>query len=216
MSEQLSLAQLRQEYSKHELDVHMIHKNPVDQFSTWFKEALEAQIPEPNAFTLSTVGQDGYPSGRVLLLKEIFQHTFVFYTNYRSHKAMELEKSPKASMTFLWLELQRQIRIKGDVSKIDRNISETYFQSRPKESQLGAWVSPQSEVIPDRLYLDKKYADLEKEYKHTDVLPLPDFWGGYVLRPVEIEFWQGRTGRLHDRIRYKLSGDEWIIERLAP
>lgn len=216
MSEHLSLSQLRQEYSKHELDVHMIQKNPVNQFSLWFAEAMEAQVPEPNAFTLSTLGQDGYPAGRVLLLKEISQQSFVFYTNYQSNKGLELHKSPKASMTFLWLELQRQIRIKGDVSKIDRNISETYFQSRPKESQLGAWVSPQSQVIPDRKYLDKKYSDLEIEYKNTDILPLPDFWGGYVLQPVEIEFWQGRTGRLHDRIRYSLSGNEWIIDRLAP
>lgn len=216
MSEQLSLAQLRQEYSKHELDVNMIHKNPVDQFTTWFKEALEAQIPEPNAFTLSTLGKDGYPAGRILLLKEISQQTFVFYTNYRSQKALELEQSPKASMTFLWLELQRQVRIKGDVFKTEKKISESYFQSRPKESQLGAWISPQSEVIPDRMYLDNKYADLEKEYKNVDVLPLPDFWGGYIVRPVEIEFWQGRTGRLHDRIRYRLINNEWIIERLAP
>jgi pyridoxamine 5'-phosphate oxidase len=217
MSVSLELSQLRQEYTRHELDEKMVHSNPLNQFTIWFNEALDSQILEPNAFTLSTIDVNGYPTARVLLLKELTEKGFVFYTNYNSDKGKEIEKKPFASMTFLWLELQRQIRIKGAVTKIEREISKEYFQSRPFESQLGAWVSPQSTIIPSRAYLDEEFQKYQHKYNIGDSIPLPDHWGGYVLQPKEMEFWQGRSGRLHDRIRYKLDDrHEWIIERLAP
>jgi pyridoxamine 5'-phosphate oxidase len=217
MSISLELSQLRQEYTRHELDEKMVHSNPLNQFTIWFNESLDSQIPEPNAFTLSTIDINGYPTARVLLLKELTEKGLVFYTNYNSDKGKEIEKKPFASMTFLWLELQRQVRIKGAVAKIEREISKEYFQTRPFESQLGAWVSPQSTIIPSRAYLDEEFQKYQLKYNNGDSIPLPDHWGGYVLQPKEMEFWQGRSGRLHDRIRYRLDDrNEWIIERLAP
>lgn len=217
MSISLELSQLRQEYTRHELDEKMVHSSPTHQFSIWFNEALDSQILEPNAFTLSTVDLDGYPTARVLLLKELSETGFVFYTNYESAKGKEIEKNPYGAMTFLWLELQRQVRIKGSVSKVKRETSGEYFKSRPFESQLGAWVSPQSKIIPNRAFLDEKIQKYQQKYSSSENIPLPDHWGGYVLNPTEMEFWQGRMGRLHDRIRYRLNGpQDWIIERLAP
>lgn len=216
MSASLEISQLRQEYSKHELDESMVHSQPVEQFKIWFNEALDSQVLEPNAFTLSTIGEDDFPTSRVLLLKEINENGFVFYTNYRSAKGREIEKNPRGAMTFLWLELQRQVRIKGTIQKVPGETSRQYFQSRPFESQLGAWVSPQSEIINSRAYLDNQLDLLRKEFIGKDILPLPEHWGGYILKPVEIEFWQGRMGRLHDRIRYRTKGQDWLIERLAP
>lgn len=217
MSISLELSQLRQEYTRHELDEKMVHSSPTHQFSIWFNEALDSQILEPNAFTLSTVDLDGFPTARVLLLKELSETGFVFYTNYESAKGKEIEKNPYGAMTFLWLELQRQVRIKGSVSKVKRETSREYFQSRPFESQLGAWVSPQSKIIPNRAFLDEKFQKYQQKYGSSENIPLPDHWGGYVLNPTEMEFWQGRMGRLHDRIRYRLNGpQDWIIERLAP
>lgn len=216
MADSRDISQLRQEYSRHELEEAMVHSNPMEQFKIWFYEALESKLTEPNAFILSTIDSNGFPASRTLLVKEIMHSGFIFYTNYQSDKGKELEDNPNAGMTFLWLELQRQVRIKGTVSKISRELSEKYFQSRPFESQLGAWASPQSQVIADRTILDQTMENLREKFKNQDVLPLPDFWGGYLLQPVEVEFWQGRMARLHDRIRYRKLDKEWKIERLAP
>lgn len=216
MSVSIEISQLRQEYSKHELDESMVHSHPIEQFKRWFNEALDSQVLEPNAFTFSTIGEDDFPSSRVLLLKKVNENGFVFYTNYRSAKGREIEKNPRGAMTFLWLELQRQVRIKGTIEKVSVEASRQYYQSRPFESQLGAWVSPQSEIISSRAFLDNQLDTLRKEFAGKDILPLPEHWGGYILKPVELEFWQGRTGRLHDRIRYRTTGLDWLIERLAP
>lgn len=216
MSTSLEISQLRQEYSKHELDENMVHSHPIEQFKIWFNEALDAQVIEPNAFTFSTLGEDDFPSARVLLLKEVDSTGFIFYTNYQSAKGSEIEKNPKGAMTFLWLELQRQVRIKGTIEKVPRETSRQYFQSRPFESQIGAWVSPQSKIIPERSFLDNQLELIRKEFAGKEVLPLPDHWGGYIVKPIELEFWQGRMGRLHDRIRYRMAENEWLIERLAP
>ncbi|MFZ1705733.1 MAG: pyridoxamine 5'-phosphate oxidase [Saprospiraceae bacterium] len=217
MSITVELAQLRQEYSKHELDENVIHVNPLEQFKLWISEALNAQVIEPNAFILSTIGEDGFPAARVMLLKEVDTSGFVFYTNYTSSKGKDIQNNPVGSMTFLWLELQRQVRIKGRFEKVSRQQSLEYFQSRPFDSQIGAWVSPQSSVIQNRAVLDQEFEQLKKKYKGEDKLPLPDHWGGYKLIPVEVEFWQGRMGRLHDRIRYHNVGEGvWTKQRLAP
>ncbi len=210
------LAHLRKEYSLHELDEQMVAPNPIDQFKSWFEEALQAEVNEPNAFTLSTTGKSGWPSGRIVLLKEIIHNNFIFYSNYQSDKALEMEENPKIAMTFLWHELQRQVRIKGSVSKNDRSRALHYFQSRPFESQLGAWASPQSQIIANRASLEDQMAEMRKQFEDLDKLPLPDHWGGYQIVPIEFEFWQGRRSRLHDRIRYVLTESGWIIQRIAP
>jgi len=210
------LAQLRKEYSLHELDEQMVASDPVDQFKSWFEEALQAEVNEPNAFTLSTCGKSGWPSGRIVLLKEIIDQQFVFYTNYESDKAREMAENPQIAMTFLWHELQRQVRIKGNVQKNERHRALHYFQSRPFESQLGAWASPQSRIIENRSMLENQMADMRKQYEGQDKLPLPDHWGGYQITPVEFEFWQGRRSRLHDRIKYINTESGWIVQRIAP
>ena len=216
MGDSRDISQLRQEYSSHELEESMVNSDPLEQFKIWFYEALEAKLTEPNAFILSTIDGSGFPASRTLLVKEITESGFIFYSNYQSDKAKEIQENPNAGMTFLWLELQRQVRIKGVVSKIPRDKSEKYFQSRPFESQLGAWASPQSQVIPNRTVLDQTMENLREKYKNQEALPLPEFWGGYLLQPLEVEFWQGRMARLHDRIRYKKWEGVWKIERLAP
>lgn len=210
------LADLRKEYKLHNLDEGAIASDPITQFNIWFDEAVSAQCPEPNAFTLSTADHHGIPAARVVLLKAIENGGFSFYTNYESAKAKEIDSNPHVSMTFLWLELERQVRINGAAAKLPRDISQAYFQSRPRESQIGAWVSPQSRVIPDRKYIEDKMANLIREFEGMEKIPLPENWGGYLIIPHEIEFWQGRPNRLHDRIRYSRSETEWKIERLAP
>lgn len=166
--------------------------------------------------TLATVGPDGYPSARTVLLKGYDEHGFVFFTNYESRKGQELALNPHATLLFTWLELQRQIRIEGEVEKISREASLAYFQSRPRESQIGAWASPQSSVIAGREVLEQREMEMEEKFAGLDKLPLPDYWGGYLLRPVALEFWQGRMSRLHDRILYTRTDHEWLIQRLAP
>lgn len=211
------LANLREDYSKKKLDISDVVKNPIEQFKIWMDEALKSEVPEPNAMTLSTVSPDGVPSARIVLLKNLDENGFTFFTNYKSQKGKEMAKNKNVALTFVWLGLERQVRIEGIVKKISRKKSENYFQSRPKKSQMGAWVSSQSKVIKNRKVLEESMKDLEKKYKEEEVLPCPPHWGGYLVQPVLIEFWQGRRSRLHDRIIYKLSKNgKWKMERLAP
>lgn len=191
-------------------------QSPITQFTRWFDEALKSQVPEPNAFTLSTVSEDGRPSGRILLLKGVENGKFVFYTNYQSAKGKELENNPACALTFFWPELERQVRIEGVASKADVASSEKYFQSRPRESQIGAWASPQSAVISDRKILDERVKELQKKFDGLEKLPKPNQWGGYEVEPNEIEFWQGRPNRLHDRLVFYKVDEKWQAHRLAP
>jgi pyridoxamine 5'-phosphate oxidase len=211
------IADLRQEYNKYQLNEKDVLKDPLAQFDLWFNEALQAGIPEPNAFTLATVSENGAPAARVMLLKGVDNDGFVFYTNYGSDKARDLADFPVASMCFLWLGQERQVRITGPVQKVSREESEEYFHSRPRESQIGAWVSPQSQVITSRAEIEDKLIAMVEKFKDTEIIPLPDHWGGYRLQPVEIEFWQGRPNRLHDRLIYSENENQgWKIDRLAP
>lgn len=210
------LAAMRRNYSLHELDESSVADQPITQLRTWFAEAVDSQLLEPNAMTLATVNRHGQPTARVVLLKEIRDQGLVFYTNYESRKGEEIDHNPRVCLNFLWLELQRQVRIEGRALRIHDDESRTYFQSRPKESQIGAWVSQQSRVIASRVILEKQYRELEEKYANEDHLPLPPFWGGYLVEPDLIEFWQGRMSRLHDRVQYRLRDQRWDIERLAP
>lgn len=213
----LDITNLRKEYKQHSLDATDVHSNPIEQFKIWFKEAQEAQLPEPNAMVLATATPNAVPSARVVLLKEVTKEGFVFYTNYQSRKGRELIANPAAALVFNWLELERQIRIEGTVEKVDPATSTEYFQSRPKSSQIGAWASPQSQVIEQRADLEERVQNLSEKHQNTSTLPRPDHWGGFFLKPSAIEFWQGRPSRLHDRILYRnQSGDNWQIDRLAP
>jgi pyridoxamine 5'-phosphate oxidase len=210
-----ALEQLRQEYSGHTLDEKSVHKDPLIQFEQWFEEATDAGIPEVNAMTLATCGIDFKPSARIVLLKGLESDNFVFYTNYNSRKGKELLWNPYAALLFFWNELHRQVRIEGRIEKLSAQESDAYFASRPESSKLGAWVSPQSEVIGSREVLDKKMVELEKEQTGKEI-KRPLHWGGYKVIPVTIEFWQGRTSRLHDRLLFTRINDSWKLERLAP
>ncbi len=210
----MNIADIRKEYTLEKLDISSVKPNPFEQFKDWLHEAMNAQILEPTAMHLATVNAEGKPSGRVVLLKGV-DTGFIFFTNYESRKGKELSANPFASLTFYWAELERQVRIEGKVEKVSKEISDEYFHSRPKGSQIGAIASPQSQVINDRSLLERQIQDLTLQYQ--DLLPpRPDYWGGYRLVPETIEFWQGRPSRLHDRIRYKLEREKWVIERLAP
>ncbi len=211
-----NLADLRRSYALESLSKNDVSPDPIVQFGHWFREALNSDLPEPNAMTLATATRDGKPSARTVLLKGFDDQGFVFYTNYESRKGRELAENPNVALLFAWLELERQIRIEGTVEKVSREESLRYFQSRPKGSQIGAWASPQSRVIERREVLEKKVDALLIDYAQSDVLPLPPFWGGYRVRPLAIEFWQGRESRLHDRICYTKVSDTWQITRLAP
>jgi pyridoxamine-phosphate oxidase len=211
------IRELRREYQLAALDGNEVAANPIEQFQKWFAEALESNVFEPNAMTLATSGADNTPSARIVLLKGVSDEGFIFFTNYRSRKGEELAENPRASLLFFWKELERQIRIKGSVSKVSEDVSTEYFQSRPKASQIGAWVSPQSQRVENREWLETRYAELSAQYADIDVLPCPQHWGGYIVKPEKIEFWQGRPSRLHDRILYSLTSENsWKIERLAP
>jgi pyridoxamine 5'-phosphate oxidase len=210
-----SLQNLRQEYRSAELLQQDVDQNPMLQFKKWFTDALESQLYEPNVMTLATSDPYGKPSARIVLLKGFDEHGFNFYTNYDSKKGQELKENPQAALVFFWPELERQVRIEGMVSKLDPQISEDYFHSRPKGSQIGALVSPQSEVIASREALEQKVIEMKQQYADIEV-PRPDHWGGYLVEPQHIEFWQGRPSRLHDRISYDLVDGNWIINRLAP
>ncbi|MDQ2918328.1 MAG: pyridoxamine 5'-phosphate oxidase [Verrucomicrobiota bacterium] len=213
---QLNIAALRQDYVAQGLRRADLDLDPIKQFSKWFGEAAAAEIRDVNAMCLSTATSDGLPSSRIVLLKGIGERGFVFYTNYESDKAGELAKNPRAALNFFWVQLERQIRVNGTVEKTSRAESEEYFQSRPVGSQLGAWASHQSEVIPNRDALEKKLSEVTNRFG-TGPIPLPENWGGYRVVPEMIEFWQGRANRLHDRFRYSRQSDRsWIIERLSP
>lgn len=210
-----NLADLRENYTRGSLDVADVLPDPLVQFQRWFDQATASQLPEPNAMHLTTVSPDGRPSGRIVLLKGL-DDGFLFFTNYQSRKGHELAQNDHAALTFFWVELERQVRVEGCVGKVSEIESDAYFASRPRGSQLGAWVSAQSEVVPDRAFLEKKNAELESNFAGTTV-PRPPHWGGYRLKPNYVEFWQGRPSRLHDRIAYtKQAGDSWKIERLSP
>ncbi len=209
------LQKLREEYSKNILDEKTILPDPIQQFEKWLDEAVKSHMPEPNAMNVATVGVDGRPHSRYVLLKELEDGKFVFYTNYHSNKGMEIDANPNVAISFLWLELERQVRIEGVARKISRERSRQYFKTRPFKSRLGALASNQSKVIAGREQLDAKYRKLEVEYKGKEV-EMPGHWGGYEVEAHLIEFWQGRKNRLHDRIRYKKIENKWIIERLEP
>lgn len=206
---------LRHDFSKQTLDENDVHKNPITQFSKWFTEAVDARVNEPNAMTVCTSTKDGKPSARIILLRNFDEKGFVFYTNYTSRKGEEILKNPNAALLFFWPELERQIRIEGVLVKQNKEESDLYFQSRPRTSKLGAWASAQSKVISSRKILDEEYEKLSLKFPGEDV-PRPEHWGGYVLQPSSIEFWQGRASRLHDRILYLKKDQGWKIERLAP
>jgi pyridoxamine 5'-phosphate oxidase len=210
-----TVANLRNNYTLNELSENIVSKNPYIQFAEWFKDALEAKLVEANAMVLSTI-KDGRPSARVILLKGFDENGFVFYTNYKSHKGQELAVNNAACLTFFWDKLERQVRIEGFMEKVSEQDSDEYYWSRPRESQIGAWVSSQSEVISGRDILDEKLAFYQKEFENLEVIPRPPHWGGYVLKVERIEFWQGRPNRLHDRILFTQEGDNWKIERLSP
>lgn len=212
----MSLSDLRREYSLAGLKESDLDPSPFRQFDKWFQQALAAELPEPNAMTLATSTLDGKPSARVVLLKGFDKSGFVFFTNYESQKGRELSENPHAALVFYWIELERQVRLSGRVSRVSVEESEEYFRSRPAGSQLGAWVSRQSQVVSGRKSLEDKLEELTQQYQ-TKPVPLPPYWGGYRLAPEMIEFWQGRPNRLHDRLRYTLQpGNSWLIERLSP
>ena len=212
----MKLASIRKEYSLQSLEINQVAKDPFLQFSQWLKEAVEAEVLEVNAMCLSTVSKDGFPNSRVVLLKEL-DEGFVFFTNYESAKGKELESNPKASLTFFWAEIERQVRIVGTVSKVSTEESDAYFLSRPYGSQLGAWASPQSQEIVSRDVIETNQKDLERKFTELAIIR-PPHWGGYRLVPHRVEFWQGRPSRLHDRICYEkvLGYSSWKVVRLAP
>lgn len=208
------IKELRKDFSGELLDENAVNKNPSQQFDLWFQEAVKANAHEPNAMVLSTV-HEGRPSARVVLLREFGDEGFSFFTNYTSRKGQELSENPYACLTFFWPELERQVRIEGKVQLKSKEASDAYFNSRPRNSRIGAWSSPQSKVIKNRDELENLVSDFDKKYP-TENVPRPDHWGGYVLVADYFEFWQGRPSRLHDRIRYTKGESSWKIERLAP
>ncbi|SRR5690606_16886828 len=213
---QKDIAAIREDYSKYSLDEKDVLPDPVQQFQKWFDEAIQAKVVEPNAMVLSTLSLDGFPSSRVVLLKDIKPEGFSFFTNYGSKKGKSMEKNKQVSLLFFWPELQRQVRIEGWVEKLPDIDSDEYFASRPKASRIGAIASPQSKIIENRLVLEERVDELTAAFSDKAFVPRPDFWGGYVVKPVRLEFWQGRSSRLHDRIEYVLEGNQWMRNRLAP
>lgn len=205
----------REEYGSQRLDREKMQTNPIEQFRHWFEEAEQAGVKEPNTMTLATVNKQGQPTIRVMLMKEVTDQGVVFYTNFKSRKGREMDGQPKAALNFYWQDLERQVRFDGAVTKIPDEESNQYFQTRPRGSQLGAWVSEQSETIPSREYLEEQLTICESRYKDQDI-PRPPHWGGYHLMPISVEFWQGGPHRLHDRIQYSLSNGQWSLKRLAP
>ncbi len=211
----MSIADLRRDYTLRGLSENEVDPDPLAQFRAWFDQAVAAKVLEPNAMTLATVGADGQPSARVVLLKGFDARGFAFYTNYESRKGHELLAHPRAALLFFWPDLERQVRVEGRVEKVADEESDAYFRSRPHGSRLGAWASPQSEVIPGREVLYQRLHELQQRFGDGEVTR-PPHWGGFLVRPTMLEFWQGRASRLHDRLRYQLTDSGWQRERLAP
>jgi pyridoxamine 5'-phosphate oxidase len=211
----MSIADLRREYARARLDESHVSADPIAQFERWFAEAREAKVMEANAMALATATREGSPSVRMVLLKGVDQTGFVFFTDYRSQKGVELATNPRAALVFYWAELERQVRITGRVSRVPREESEAYFHTRPRLSRISAFTSHQSQVIPDRKSLEERAREIGRRYP-GDQIPLPEHWGGHRVVPEIIEFWQGRENRLHDRIRYRRDGEGWVRERLSP
>lgn len=218
MSQLFNLADIRRSYSRQELTESSVCSNPLEQFRIWLHEALQAQVLEPTAMVLSTVGPTGCPSARVVLLKGLEAGHFTFFTNYLSRKGRELGHNHFAALTFFWPELERQVRVEGIVEKAPPPLSDAYFGSRPRGSQVGAWVSPQSQEIPDRHFLEAETAGFMDQYGDDAPIPRPDHWGGFGLKPTYMEFWQGRPNRLHDRLVFTRIAEslDWQLSRLAP
>ncbi|MDO6391467.1 pyridoxamine 5'-phosphate oxidase [Pontibacter sp. BT731] len=216
MALQHDIASIRKNYSRQALSEESVSNDPLDQFKVWLNEAILAEVLEPTALVLSTVSADCRPAARVVLLKEVSSEGFVFFTNYDSRKGKQLAENPYASITFFWAELERQVRIEGSIEKVAADVSDVYFHSRPRGSQIGAWASPQSHAITSREELEQAEAKYEHDFANLDVVPRPQHWGGYVLKPERIEFWQGRPNRLHDRILFQQAGQQWARKRLAP
>ena len=207
---------MRTEYALATLIEERADPDPIGQFRTWFEEAMAAGVPEPHAMTLATATPDGRPSARIVLLRSFDERGFAFFTNYESRKGRELAANPMAALVFFWAGLERQVRIEGRVGTVDQTESDAYFRDRPRGSRLGAWASPQSEVIPDRGAIERRMAEFEAGFSDGEV-PRPPHWGGFRLVPDVVEFWQGRPSRLHDRLRYRRrEGGSWLVERLAP
>jgi pyridoxamine 5'-phosphate oxidase len=212
----ISIKTIRKNYSLEQLNEKNMRKNPLEQFEIWLNNALERRVNEPNAMNLSTVHENGRPASRIVLLRGFYKKGLVFYTNYLSRKGTELMSNPYAALTFFWAELEKQVRIEGKVIKVSKAMSDGYFRSRPRESQIGAWASHQSEVLKSRGELEKMVENLTLKYAGKTI-PRPRYWGGYCLIPDKIEFWQGRPNRLHDRILYEITkGNRWKISRLSP
>jgi pyridoxamine 5'-phosphate oxidase len=212
----IDFGSLREQYGNIPLELEDLGLDPFSAFNKWFSAALDEGVKEPNAMTLATVDDMGRPDARIVLLKELKEKSFVFYTNYSSSKGQQLEQNKYVCLVFNWLQQERQIRIRGEVERQDSTISETYFQSRPRNSQVAAWSSPQSKTIENRQVLEELVSETELLFNDDDLLPLPPTWGGYKVTPYEIEFWQGRSNRLHDRIKYEKVANEWFAKRLAP
>lgn len=210
----MDIAGMRKNYESGELEEHRASFNPVEQFASWFADAVKAKVPEPNAMSVATVGSDGRPSSRIVLVKDFDTRGIVWYTNFNSRKGTELHANPHAAVLFHWVKLERTVRIEGTVEKVSDAEADIYFNSRPVDSRIGAWASPQSQVIPNRGVLLSNAAQVSAKYGLHP--PRPPWWGGYRLVPDYWEFWQGRKSRLHDRLRYRLVDGEWVRERLAP
>jgi len=211
-----SIADIRRDYQLQSLLENDIQKNPIDQFSTWWNQAIESQIDEVNAMTLATVDANHKPSARIVLLKDFDKNGFVFFTNYNSKKGLDMLSNKNVALVFFWKELERQVRVEGTIEKVSEDISDAYFNSRPESSRIGAWASPQSTVIPSREILETNFQNYQTEFEKKEI-NRPQHWGGYIVKPELIEFWQGRSSRLHDRIVYRKDGNEgWNINRLAP
>jgi len=209
---------IREDYILGSLLESELAASPFSQFELWFEQALKAEVMEPNAMVLSTVSAEGCPSSRMVLLKGFDEAGFVFYTNYQSKKGQELSQNPKGALLFFWPELQRQVRIEGSIEQVSPEQSTDYFQSRPRGNQLGAWASPQSESVPNREFLEQKMEEITRQFEGQESIPKPPHWGGFVLDPIRIEFWQGRGSRMHDRIAYfhNPENESWDFKRLAP
>lgn len=215
MSEQ-EIQDIRRDYKKQVLDETDLLDDPIALFSKWFEEAVRADVTDVNAMTLATSDRSGQPMTRIVLLKGIEHGGFVFYTNYESQKAAHIEENNRVALCFYWPELERQVNISGKARKLPVEVSEEYFKGRPYESRIGAWASHQSKPVASRAQLEAQYEDMRGEYPDSDKVPMPPFWGGYVVIPSRIEFWQGRPGRLHDRFEYKRKDDTWDLNRLSP